>query len=84
MTPDQLKAAGVLLGWSFVRVAARSGTSVQLVRTFEKTGRIVSMNIPGRPMPIDAIAAVRTTLEAAGVEFTDGDELGVKLRKADP
>ena len=84
MTPDQLKAARALLGWSFVRVAARSGTSVQLVRTFEKTGRIVSMNIPGRPMPIDAVAAVRTTLEAAGVEFTDGDELGVKLRKADP
>jgi len=49
MTPDQLKAARALLGWSFDRVAARSGTSAQLVRTFEKTGRIVSMNIPGRP-----------------------------------
>ncbi len=84
MTPDQLKAARALLGWSFDRVAARSGTSAQLVRTFEKTGRIVSMNIPGRPVPTDAVAAVRTTLEAAGVEFTNGDELGVKLRKADP
>jgi len=84
VTPDQLKAARALLGWSFDRVAARSGTSAQLVSTFEKTGRIVSMNVPGRPVPIDAVAAVRTTLEAAGVEFTNGDEPGVKLRKADP
>jgi len=84
MTPDQLKAARALLGWSFDRVAARSGTSAQLVRTFEKTGRIVSMNIPGRPVPIDAVAAIRDTLEAAGVEFTSGDEPGVKLRKSDP
>ncbi len=83
MTPDQLKAARALLGWSFDRVAARSGTSAQLVRTFEKTGRIVSMNIAGRPVQIDAVAAIRDTLEAAGVEFTNGDAPGVKLRKAD-
>jgi hypothetical protein len=65
-------------------VAARSGASAQMVSTFEKTGRIVSMNVPGRPVPIDTVAAVRTTLEAAGVEITNGDVLGVKLRKADP
>jgi len=62
VTPDQLKAARALLGWSFDRVAARSGTSAQLVRTFEKTGRIVSMNIAGRPVQIDAVAAIRDTL----------------------
>jgi hypothetical protein len=28
-----------------------------------------------------AIAALRATLEAAGVEFTYGDEPGVKLKK---
>lgn len=84
MAPDQLKAARALLGWSFDRVAARSGTSAQLVRAFEKTGRIVPMNIPGRPVPIDAIAAVRNTLEAGGVEFTNRDTPGVWLRKPDP
>jgi len=84
VTPDQLKAARALLGWSFDRLAAQSGTSAQLVSTFEKAGRIVPMNIPGRPVPTDAVAAIRTTLEAAGVEFTDGDAPGVKLRKADP
>ena len=81
MAPDQLKAARALLGWSFDRVAARSGTSAQLVRAFEKTGRIVPMNIPGRPVPIDALAAIHDTLEAAGIEFTNGDAPGVRMRK---
>jgi transcriptional regulator with XRE-family HTH domain len=81
VAPDQLKAARALLGWSFDRVAARSGTSAQLVRAFEKTGRIVPMNIPGRPVPIDALAAIRDTLEAAGIEFTNGDAPGVRMRK---
>ena len=30
------------------------------------------------------LAAIRTALEAAGVTFTNGDEPGVKLRKAEP
>jgi transcriptional regulator with XRE-family HTH domain len=46
VTPDQLKAARTLLGWSYDRVGSRSGTSAQMVSTFEKTGRIVPMNIP--------------------------------------
>jgi len=54
------------------------------VTTPEPNKSLVSMNIPGRPVPIDAVAAIRDTLEAAGVEFTNGDEPGVKLRKADP
>ena len=29
------------------------------------------------------LAAIRTALEAAGVEFTNGGEPGVKLRKAE-
>jgi len=82
MTPDQMKVARTLLGWSLIRLSARSGTSAQLVSTFEKTGRIVSMNIPGRPVPIDALAAVRDTLEAAGIEFTNGDAPGVRMRKS--
>jgi DNA-binding MurR/RpiR family transcriptional regulator len=30
------------------------------------------------------VDAIRAALEAAGVEFTNGDEPGVKLRKAKP
>ena len=30
---------------------------------------------------IDNVAAVRAVLESAGIEFTNGDQPGVKLRK---
>lgn len=81
MTPDQLRTARALLGWGLKRLAARSGTSVTMVTVFEQTGRVVSMNSRFRTVPTDAVTAIRTALEAAGVEFTNGDEPGVKLRK---
>jgi hypothetical protein len=31
-----------------------------------------------------AVQAIQRALEAAGIEFTNGDEPGVKLRKAKP
>ena len=31
--------------------------------------------------PLRTVASIRAALEAAGVEFTNGDEPGVKLRK---
>ncbi len=78
MTPDQVKAARALLGWSMSRLGMRSGTSVHTVRSFELTGRVASMY--GRTEQMDAVAAIRATLEAAGVEFTDGNAPGVQLR----
>jgi len=81
MTPDQVKTARALLGWSLDRLAARSGTSVPMVTAFEQTGRVVFSNGRSRALPVDAVAAVRTALEAAGVEFTDGDAPGVRLRE---
>jgi len=81
VTPDQVKAARLLLGWSMSRLGMRSGTSVHTVKSFEQTGRVAAMY--GRTDQVDAVAAIRTTLEAAGVEFTNGDEPGVKLRKLD-
>ena len=86
MTPDQLKAARKLLGWSVDRLGAFSDTSYQMVRTFEQTfeqtGQVRTLR--RRPDLADPIAVIRAALEAAGVEFTDGDEPGVKLRKPDP
>ena len=81
MTPDQMKAARALLGWGLKRLAARSDTSIQMVTVFEQTGRVVSLNSISRTVPVDAVAAVRTVLEQAGVVFTNGDQPGVKLRK---
>jgi len=79
VTPDQMKAARTLLGWSIDRLSACSDTSYHMVRTFEQTGRV--RTIQGRLDLTDPLAAIRTTLEEAGIEFTDEDAPGVRLRK---
>ena len=81
MTPDQMKAARKLLGWSSVKLGSLSDTSIHMVRTFERSGRVVSLSSYGRTEQVDAVDAIRTTLEAAGIEFTDGDAPEVRLRK---
>jgi len=52
-----------------------------MVRTFERTGQVALINV--RAEQEDAVVAIRATLEAAGVEFTDGAVPGVRLRKSD-
>jgi len=79
MTPDQVKTARALLGWSQLQLSLRSDTSIHVVRTFEQTGRV--MTVQRRPDLIDPLAAIRATLEKAGVEFTNGDASEVRLRK---
>ena len=79
MTPNQLKAARRLLGWSRDRLGAYSDTSYHVIRTFEATGRVAIMyDWTG---PSEPLAVIRATLEVAGVEFTNGDAPGVRLRK---
>ena len=80
MTPEQLKAARALLGWSFERLAARSGTSVAMVTEFEQTGRVVPLSSRSRMMPVDVVAAIRAALEAAGIKFIEGETPGVRMR----
>ena len=79
ITPDQVRAARSLLGWSRERLAAHSGVTTIFVSTYEDTGRVMKMW--SRVPSVDGLAAVRGTLEASGVEFTTGDQPGVKLAK---
>jgi transcriptional regulator with XRE-family HTH domain len=72
MTPDQSRAARGLLDWSQAELAARSNLSESTVRDFEKGRRVPSIN---------NLAAIRRALEAAGVEFIDGDQPGVRLTR---
>jgi hypothetical protein len=53
-------------------LAAAAGLGLSTVVDFEKSRRAVSD---------EAQAAIRRALEAAGVEFTNGDQPGVRLRK---
>lgn len=79
VTPDQVKAARSLLGWSQLQLGLRSDTSVNVVKKFEQNGR--AARVQRRPDLTDALAAVRATLEAAGIEFTGGAVPGVRLRQ---
>jgi hypothetical protein len=55
-----------------VRLAARSNLSDSTIRKFEDGRCVLSVN---------NLAAIRTALEAAGVEFTNEDQPGVRMRK---
>lgn len=71
LSPAQIRAARGLADWSQDQLAAAAKVSNSTVRDFEA----------GRRTPLAAnLAAIRTALEAAGVEFTNGDAPGVRLR----
>jgi transcriptional regulator with XRE-family HTH domain len=62
-----------LLGWSQRQLAAAASLSEPTIKRFE-TGRWAKVSDA-------AVAKMVAALEAGGVEFTNGDEPGVKLRK---
>jgi len=70
MTPAQCRAARGLLDWTQAQLAEASGLALATVVKFERSGRAVQ-----------AVQAMQLAFEAAGVEFTNGDEPGVKLRR---
>jgi transcriptional regulator with XRE-family HTH domain len=72
LTPEQSRAARGLLDWSQAQLASQSNLSESTVRDFEKGRRNPSVN---------NLTAIQKALEAAGVEFTNGDQPGVRLRK---
>jgi transcriptional regulator with XRE-family HTH domain len=73
--PNQIRAARGLLDWSQTRLGETAGVSLSTVKDFEA----------GRRTPtVASIGAILGALEAAGVEFTNGDAPGVRLKKARP
>jgi transcriptional regulator with XRE-family HTH domain len=74
ITSQQVKAARLLLGWSQEKLAAEAGINTRTVGKFE-TGE--------RRAAVLSVSMIQRTLEAAGVEFVDG-EPGVNLGKAKP
>ena len=78
VTLAQLKAAREMLGWGVQRLAGRSGTSSYLIKTYERSGRVTA--IYGRMSADVRLAAIRATLEEAGVEFVEESETGLGVR----
>ena len=69
----QIKAARALVGWSQDDMAANSGVSVPTIKRLEA----LDGPIGGRA---DTVEKIVGALEAAGVEFTNGDQPGVRLK----
>ena len=75
MTPAQCRAARALVDLTQPKLAQLSGLGLSTVVAFERNRRQVSA---------EAVAAMRTALEAAGIEFIpeNGGGPGVRLRKS--
>ena len=72
IAPAQFRAERALLDWSRSKLGDKAGHSLATVQRVEKGGAFVSDEVR---------AKLRATLEAAGVEFTNGDAPGVRLKK---
>jgi len=71
-TGAQVRAARGLLGWTQGQLAEAADVAVATVKGMEA----------GRSQPRRAtVQAIQRALEAAGVEFTNGDQPGVRMAK---
>ena len=72
-TPAQIRAARALLGWTQADLAAKADISTTAINSIER----------GKADPkLSTVNAIRRALENGGVEFTDGDRPGVRLRES--
>jgi transcriptional regulator with XRE-family HTH domain len=69
----QIKAARSLLDWSQERLAEASGVSLPTIRRLEAADGLLG----GRE---DTGEKILAALKAAGVEFTNGDQPGVRIK----
>jgi len=74
MTSAQMRAARGLLNWSQRQLAEESGVSVETIK------RLESMDGALESTRVATITAIQKAFTAEGVEFTNGDEPGVKMR----
>jgi DNA-binding XRE family transcriptional regulator len=74
VTGEQLRAARAMARIEQTDLARQADVSVETIKRLEKTTGPVSANV----QTVDAVVRV---LEAAGVEFTNGEQPGVRLRK---
>jgi transcriptional regulator with XRE-family HTH domain len=69
-TNKTCRAARALLEWSQIALARKAGVGVSTVINFEKDHH--------KTEP-ENVAALQGAFEAAGIEFTNGDGMGVRL-----
>ncbi len=73
IAPAQCRAARAMLGWSRDGLAAAAKVARRTVVDFERGAR----------RPYDrTLADIQHALEAAGIEFTNNDAPGVRLKRS--
>jgi transcriptional regulator with XRE-family HTH domain len=70
--PAQVRMARAALNWSLQDLAKASGVHRNTISNYE-TGKYGGSE--------EALSAVRAALEAAGIEFTNGEAPGVRMRR---
>ena len=74
LTSELVRAARALLRWDQRQLAKASSVSLPTIKRLEaKPGILVAHAV--------TLIAIRNALEAAGVEFTNGERPGLRLRK---
>ncbi len=69
-----MRAARALIGWSKARLAEAADLPLPRLKRYEKGARL--------EIPEQDLEALRHALEAAGVEFLNGGQPGVRLKPA--
>jgi transcriptional regulator with XRE-family HTH domain len=75
ITGAQIRAARALLRWSALKLAGKCGVSEGTIQNAEKTD-----DVPAR-MLYDSLLKIKTALEKGGVEFTNDDQPGVRMKR---
>ena len=74
LTSEHMRAARALLRWDQRQLAEESSVSLPTIKRLEtKPGVLIAH--------ATTLLALRNAFESAGIEFTNGDEPGVRLRR---
>lgn len=75
MISAQLRAARAMLSWSQSDLAEKTELSVETIKRLERMKGSLDAT------KVSTLSAITSAFEKAGVEFTNGDAPGVRLRK---
>jgi transcriptional regulator with XRE-family HTH domain len=74
LTSDQIRAARALVRWSARELAEKADLSLPTIQRLEAAEGVPSTSV-------QTLMSIKAALEKVGVEFTDDEAPGVRLRK---
>jgi transcriptional regulator with XRE-family HTH domain len=74
LTSDQIRAARALVRWSARELAEKADLSLPTIQRLEAADGVPSTSV-------QTLMSIKAALEKMGVEFTNGEAPGVRLKK---